>query len=47
MMKTTQFLTNIKLWQNAIFAFIFLFSLSTFSQEGDPVAGKALFNTKS
>ena len=31
-MKTTQFLTNIKLWQNAIFAFIFLFSLSTFSQ---------------
>ena len=32
MMKTTQFLTNIKVWQNAIFAFIFLFSLSTFSQ---------------
>ena len=31
-MKTTQFLTNIKIWQNAIFAFIFLFSLSTFSQ---------------
>ena len=32
MMKTTQFLTNVKLWQNAFFAFIFLFSLSTFSQ---------------
>jgi len=32
MMKTTQFLTNIKLWQNAIFAFLFLFSLTTFSQ---------------
>ena len=31
-MKTTQFLTNVKLWQNAFFAFIFLFSLSTFSQ---------------
>ena len=31
-MKTTQFLTNIKLWQNALLAFIFLFSLSTFSQ---------------
>jgi len=32
MMKTTQLLTNIKLWQNALLAFIFLFSLSTFSQ---------------
>ena len=31
-MKTTQFLTNVKLWQNAFFAFIFLFSLTTFSQ---------------
>ena len=32
MMKTTQFLTNLKVWQNVIFVFIFLFSLSTFSQ---------------
>ena len=32
MMKTTQLLTNKKLWQNAIFAFVFLFSFSTFSQ---------------
>ena len=32
-MKTTQFLTNIKLWQNALLAFIFLFSFSILSQE--------------
>ena len=32
MMKTTQLLTNKKLWQNAIFAFVFLFSFSIFAQ---------------
>ena len=31
-MKTTQILTNIKFWQSTLFAFVFLFSLSIFSQ---------------
>ena len=32
MKKTTQFLTNVKVWQSLVFAFIFLFSLTIYSQ---------------
>ncbi len=32
MKKTTQFLTNVKVWQSIVFAFIFLFSLTINSQ---------------